>query len=321
MKDAFTLKMSEKPTLESTLLGALPIYSLIQDLVTIRPDAGFRDRRDHIIAVCKTHFGDDVQYLPDGEVRTYFASQGTDSSFYGHLRSVNVLPDPKDSSILYVIFRSNGDKNLGMVKLPTDGMKLLPPDFICDFVLDNLSSVGGMLLAHGVYQDHLFAKSEYDGLTGLLRKEAVEGLLSTLIPQASEERKLAAFMMDLDNFRNYNTRHGHPQADELLKAVGRVVRSSLRATDYGVRYGGEEIVGLLPDTNQKGALIVAERICNAVRSLDLVKLKLPAGITCSLGVAILPDQASSGRELLEKADYALYRAKNTGKDQVVLYSP
>ena len=161
--------------------------------------------------------------------------------------------------------------------------------------------------------------SMIDGLTGLYNRAWLNDLLPTMIATAhGAGTPLALIMIDLDHFKNFNDQHGHLAGDEALRAAAHVLSGALRPTDFAVRYGGEEMMVLLPDTNSKVALLVAERLCermqNAVVFADM-RAPLPH-ITASLGVASLrPGQDDEA--LIAVADAALYRAKDQGRNRVV----
>jgi diguanylate cyclase (GGDEF)-like protein len=126
-------------------------------------------------------------------------------------------------------------------------------------------------------------------------------------------------MLDLDDFKSYNDRHGHPAGDKLLVGVSQTIRESVRSIDVVSRFGGEEFAVLSPQTGRSAALTVAERVREAVYTHPYpYEEKQPLGaVSISAGVATYPDQAGSLKELLDNADRALYRAKGSGKNRVV----
>ncbi len=132
------------------------------------------------------------------------------------------------------------------------------------------------------------------------------------------ERPLALMLLDLDGFKDVNDAHGHVVGDSVLRGVADVVKGSIRVMDVFARYGGDEFAVILPDTATEGAACLGGRLCDRVRETPLE----PVGagdITLSLGVAALPElHAGNATELLEQADRALYQAKTTGKDRVVV---
>lgn len=132
------------------------------------------------------------------------------------------------------------------------------------------------------------------------------------------QRSLSLMMIDLDDFKNYNDTHGHQLGDRLLQDLTRCFRKLIRKTDVAARYGGEEFVILMPETVQEMAVSLAKRICVAVADYPFIHGETqPLGrVTISVGVAEFPSEADSTDSLIRKADQALYRAKEKGKNRV-----
>jgi diguanylate cyclase (GGDEF)-like protein len=155
-----------------------------------------------------------------------------------------------------------------------------------------------------------------DTLTGLPNKRSIEDTLKRMAAQAGRSlNPLAAIMLDLDHFKSVNDVHGHHRGDEVLAAVGTAIMETMRDSDFAGRYGGEEFLILLPDTNRDGALVSATRLLNAVADLQIASQDVK--ITASLGVALMPDDAGSSEELFRRADRALYAAKRAGRNCIV----
>lgn len=138
-----------------------------------------------------------------------------------------------------------------------------------------------------------------------------------------QERTRSAFslvMLDIDNFKTFNDTYGHPVGDEILKGLVDELIRNLRDLDVVARYGGEEFALILPETSGPRAREVAGRLRGLVAAREFVILGLPPilRITISLGVAVFPDDAVTGPDLIVRADAALYRAKKQGKNQVVM---
>jgi diguanylate cyclase (GGDEF)-like protein len=125
-------------------------------------------------------------------------------------------------------------------------------------------------------------------------------------------------MIDIDHFKSYNDRHGHPKGDELLIKVAELVKEGLRKTDIAARYGGEEFAVILPETGKEGARLVAERLRKNVESYPFPgRESQPLGrLTLSVGVATYPEDADSVMRLVAKADENLYKAKDGGRNRV-----
>lgn len=154
-----------------------------------------------------------------------------------------------------------------------------------------------------------------DALTGLPNSRTVQETLARMVAQASRTvTPLAAVLFDVDHFKRINDMLGHAKGDEVLAAVGDAVSGALRESDFVGRYGGEEFLALLPDTGRDGALVVAEKLRETI-----AELRVPAAdrsVTASFGVAVLPDDAVEGPQLLRLADRALYIAKERGRNRV-----
>ena len=154
-----------------------------------------------------------------------------------------------------------------------------------------------------------------DGLTGLPNRRAIEDTLKRMVAQADRAAgPLGVVLFDLDHFKQVNDLFGHEKGDEVLSAVGVTVTSSLRTSDFAGRYGGEEFILLLPETDAEGAAIVAEKLRVALTALDVPGVARP--ITASFGVAAMPGDGSEPATLLRTADRALYLAKAGGRNRV-----
>jgi len=124
-------------------------------------------------------------------------------------------------------------------------------------------------------------------------------------------------MADLDRFKAINDTFGHTAGDQVLKAVGDYLHGSIRDVDSVGRYGGEEFVMLLPETDKAPARGLSERLRKGIAAMELGNLPQ---ITISMGVATFPEDGRTVDELLQKADAALYAAKKKGRNRVVGYS-
>lgn len=162
----------------------------------------------------------------------------------------------------------------------------------------------------------LQALSVTDWLTGLKNHGYFFDRLSEELARARRfDRPLAVVLADLDDFKAVNDAHGHAAGDAVLRMVGEVLRTHLRAVDIACRVGGEEFGLLMPDTPAEGAVRVAERVREAVH-----RRRVPGvgTITVSLGVGVFPDHALDRDDLMKSADKALYLAKRQGKNCTIL---
>jgi len=164
------------------------------------------------------------------------------------------------------------------------------------------------LLSSSDDKDYFEDLAVRDGLTGLFNRRYFNELINIESNRLKRYPSvLSLLMLDIDNFKNYNDTQGHLAGDELLKGFGKLLKNSARASDIICRYGGEEFVIMLPQTDKKGAQIIAERL--------RVQVGLYLPTTVSIGVASYPDDAIELIKLVDKADGALYQAKKTGKNK------
>jgi diguanylate cyclase (GGDEF)-like protein len=180
------------------------------------------------------------------------------------------------------------------------------------------------LLDEALYIEHdrMARLATEDALTGVSNRRSFEQYLQDSVMRAqSHGLCLSLIMIDIDHFKRYNDHHGHPAGDRCLKAVaGAIAASMRRPVDLVARLGGEEFAVLMPEADAVAARAAAERVRQAVQALSLshpASATLPV-VTVSVGVASeMVDARSDGRALLHRADEALYRAKEGGRNQVV----
>ena len=157
-----------------------------------------------------------------------------------------------------------------------------------------------------------------DGLTGLHNRAWLNENLPQMIGNAGASvRPLSVIMIDLDYFKRFNDENGHLAGDDALRVAAQVFTEALRPTDYAVRYGGEEFIVILPGTDQKTGVMVANRLCSRMREavvFDDMRFPLPH-LTGSFGVAALR-AGQDADALVACADEALYSAKHAGRNCV-----
>ena len=155
-----------------------------------------------------------------------------------------------------------------------------------------------------------------DGLTGLWNYRYFTMTIGKEIERSARfGRPLALLMLDLDRFKSVNDTYGHQRGDAVLVELAARVRSQVRDVDTVARYGGEEVVVILPETDEEGAVQAADRICDAVRRRPFGEPGEGAvDVTVSVGAAVFPVHGGSSSTLLRRADEALYEAKDAGRD-------
>jgi len=158
-------------------------------------------------------------------------------------------------------------------------------------------------------------RASTDALTGLPNKRALAHTLKRMVAQAARTvTPLTVLALDLDHFKQINDQYGHPRGDEVLAAVGMVLRSTVREADVAGRNGGEEFLVLLPATTSEGAVVIATKLASAIRQIYV--RDIDRTITVSIGIATLPDHAGDPDRLERAADRALYAAKTNGRDRI-----
>jgi two-component system cell cycle response regulator len=158
-----------------------------------------------------------------------------------------------------------------------------------------------------------------DDMTGLYNRRYLDRHLSVMLEKAqSQDRDMALMILDIDHFKAVNDTYGHDAGDAALKEFAARLKRNIRGVDLACRFGGEEFVVLMPDTDHQQAEAVAERVRNAIaeRSFE-VGAGRPLSLTVSAGVALNETESDTPETLIKRADLALYRAKREGRNRVV----
>jgi two-component system cell cycle response regulator len=159
-----------------------------------------------------------------------------------------------------------------------------------------------------------------DALTGLYNRRYMESHLSTLIDQAAGRAKpLAVLIVDIDYFKAINDTHGHDAGDDVLREFSLRLRKSIRGIDLACRYGGEEFVIVMPETDMAVATMVAERLRRriATEPFPVGEEGAKVEVTISIGIAAVTGVKDTAAAVLKRADQAVYRAKRDGRNRVV----
>ena len=180
-----------------------------------------------------------------------------------------------------------------------------------------------LAIANLILRSTLRQQSIRDPLTGLYNRRYLEETLERELLRASRNKKNVGLMMiDVDHFKRFNDTYGHPAADAVLAAVSGFFSSSIRREDLVCRYGGEEILIMLPEADLETTYQRAEAIRQKVSQLSVqYQGKVLESVSISIGVGIFPDHGQTPEALIHNADKALYRAKNNGRNRVELAAP
>jgi diguanylate cyclase (GGDEF)-like protein len=209
-----------------------------------------------------------------------------------------------------------GGKVIGAVLVEHDA----PLDDAGERVMQNTVSQAAPVLANMRTIAMAESRAATDALTGLANRRALQDTLNRMAAHASRAvSPLSAITMDLDHFKQINDRYGHDRGDMVLAAVGDLLRTFVRESDFVSRLGGEEFVILTPDTGREGAANLAEKLRDAISRAEIAGVE--ESVTASFGIAVMPDDAGTGEQLLRHADRALYLAKELGRNRVESSSP
>ncbi len=159
-----------------------------------------------------------------------------------------------------------------------------------------------------------------DGLTGLLNKRAMlDAGIQKIAAAARFARRLSVLVADIDHFKKVNDTHGHDVGDVVIRGLGEILKRQKRATDVVARFGGEEFVLLCEQTDEKGAMLLAERIREELAKTSFRIAGGAVSVTCSVGVATFPEAGDSWESLFKASDEALYVSKRSGRNRCTLW--
>ncbi len=209
-----------------------------------------------------------------------------------------------------------GDRILGTLVAGSRKVRII------DGEAQRMLEVIAIQAAQAVLRAQLFEQMERmattDGLTGLVNHRTFQLRMDEALAAARRYgRKLSVILTDIDHFKSVNDTWGHPTGDLVLKGVAKILKDKARDTDIVARYGGEEFALIMPETDTKGALVIAERIREAVAAEAFQTEQGPLKVTISLGVATVPDVAHDKQSIVDLSDQCLYFAKRHGRNQSV----
>lgn len=235
-------------------------------------------------------------------------------------RCPNLVVDEDTRSVLCVPIRS-GKNEYGILHMASRYTNAFDEE---DATLANaIGEQLGMAVESAQLFEEINRLAITDGLTGLYNVRHLKRVLGEEVRRSLRySRPLSFIMIDIDFFKYYNDNHGHPRGDEVLRILAGLLLKNTRDVDTVFRYGGEEFSVIIPEVPKQEAYAMAERIRRVVQEhVFPYEEEQPNGnLTVSMGVANLPEDALEGDELVEKADRALYRAKQIGRNQVCLYT-
>jgi len=239
---------------------------------------------------------------------------------------VNDLKDKtyiNDNKTLLIPLKSEG-KDVGILAAKSTSEQITTKDE--DYLIQLSSQIATTINRANVYAE-ILKHATLDALTGFYNRRQLEERIKQEVSNAKRQNApLCGIMTDIDYFKNVNDTYGHAAGDIVLKTIAKIIRGQLREYDIAGRYGGEEFSILLPFTKIEEAQMVAERLRKTIenKTVDISKAAPDADnksikITLSLGIYEMRE-TDNDEDLLKKADKALYHAKNTGRNKVVVYN-
>jgi diguanylate cyclase (GGDEF)-like protein/PAS domain S-box-containing protein len=189
-------------------------------------------------------------------------------------------------------------------------------------IIDGVVAISRDVTKQKKAEQKLTALAALDGLTGIANRRQFDERLKHEWARARRERtSLPLLLIDVDHFKKFNDLYGHQAGDACLRSIAQVLSAQTRRpADLAARYGGEEFALLLPDTDEAGCRLIGEAIREAIAGLGIVHdQNLPSRkVTVSIGAALVPANGKTSSSLVEAADRALYTAKNSGRDRLVM---
>ncbi len=196
-----------------------------------------------------------------------------------------------------------------------------PTDMEHISILTNIISIA---VSNASLYNEVKQLSYTDGMTELHNFRYFELRLKEEVTRDKRTKTgLSLLILDVDFFKNYNDTMGHPAGDEVLRKLAHILKDTVRENDIVARYGGEEFAVILPAIDTDGAYILAERIRTKVEEtyFEHEEIQPNGKVTVSIGGAALPEHATTYKDLIYKADTAMYAAKNSGRNQVQMFNP
>jgi diguanylate cyclase (GGDEF)-like protein len=318
--------LSEKDVVEAGVKAAREIASFDLAAVTVYDES----TRTHEVVAARSHDGeiDDlvgVRFSHNAGLVSMVVQNRCPLPYRGEYEAgrqivlTKRLPWPTHPSLLVLPLlmhdRALGTLILGAKRRHAFGDAARP-------TLEVLASHLAVSLSNARMVHKLETMATTDGLTGLLNKRAMLDASSQKIAAAVRfGRDLSILVVDIDFFKKVNDNHGHDIGDLVIRGLGDILKRQKRTTDLVARFGGEEFTVLCEQTDEKGAMLLAERIRE---ELGKTKFRTPAGalsVTCSIGVSTFPAAGSSWETLFKAADEALYVSKRSGRDRCTAWRP
>jgi len=312
--------LSEKDVVDAGVRAAREIASFDLAAVTIYDDAS----RSHEVVAAKSSEGeiDDlvgVRFVHNAGLVSMVVQNRCALPYRGELEAgpkvvlTKRLPWPSHPSLLVLPLvihdRALGTLILGAKRRHAFGDSVRP-------TLEVLASHLAVSLSNARMVHKLETMATTDGLTGLFNKRAMlEAAALKIAASARFDRRLSVIVADLDHFKKVNDTYGHDVGDVVIGGLGEILKRQKRTTDVVARFGGEEFVVLCEQTDEKGAMLLGDRIREDLAKTTFRTTKGAISVTCSIGISTFPEAGRDWETLFKAADDALYVSKRSGRNR------
>ncbi|MBW2466087.1 MAG: diguanylate cyclase [Deltaproteobacteria bacterium] len=270
--------------------------------------------RDQLLGLFESFSDNDVRLIEELNNLIAKEGKGVYSLIFQILTNLDIHPDEAEKHWQKII---TDYQDLGSAMGRDVNLRTAVCDYFC--------TINKSLHNPKIIEIHIFEKasrsSTFDSLTGLLNRNAFDETLKREVSRAKRyDTSLTLLFLDLDDFKSVNDTQGHIAGDEVLKKVARLIMAEKRSEDIAARFGGEEMIVLLPETSKADGWLLAERIRKKVEETEILFEGNTIKITVCGGLASFPIDASDDLTLLKNADLAMYRAKSFGKNNISFFS-
>jgi len=318
--------LSEKDVVDAGVRAAREVASFDLAAVTVYDEAS----KAHEVVAAKSSDGeiDDlvgVRFAHNAGLVSMVVQNRCPLPYRGELEAgpkvvlTKRLPWPSHPSLLVLPLvihdRALGTLILGAKRRHAFGESVRP-------TLEVLASHLAVSLSNARMVHKLETMATTDGLTGLFNKRAMlEAAALKVAAAARFDRKLSVLVVDLDHFKKVNDTYGHDVGDVVISGLGEILKRQKRTTDVVARFGGEEFVVLCEQTDEKGAMLLGDRIREELAKTTFRTAKGALSITCSIGISTFPEAGRDWEALFKAADDALYVSKRSGRDRCTAWRP
>ncbi len=226
--------------------------------------------------------------------------------------------DPTIRSMILLPIMDDESRCLGLLSVESDR----PNRFVgkIEQLLSTLAGNASVAITRAMLYQKMERLATTDGLTGLNNHRTFQDILAAEMERSRRyNRTFSLLLMDIDHFKSFNDTYGHQTGDLVLRDIAVCIRQSLRQTDVPARYGGEEFAVILPENDQEGAVVTAERIRQTIESHVVKSDSGGLKVTVSIGCSVYPHQTTEKSQLVECADKALYFSKEHGRNKVTVF--